>query len=162
MSDPNPLNNPELERLERRLSRVSWSPAPRERERLLFACGQAAGQAQMMRRVQGATAVAALLGCACVGLVAALVLHEKSPPVAGISPAPRSALRSAALLREQESPREAGDEVVDRNRQLTVAASFGEVLLAELPQKIVPPRQSSPKLAAEPVLTTAGPLPVEL
>jgi hypothetical protein len=162
MADPNPLNDPELERVERRLSRVTWSPTASERERLLYACGRAAGRAQMMRRVRSTTAVAALLGCTCVGLVTAFVLREKSPPVAGIGPAPRTAPQSPALFREEESPREAHEVVVDRNRQLTVAASFGEVALAERPQKIVPPRESSSKRAAEPILTTAGPLPVEL
>jgi hypothetical protein len=161
MVDDNPLNDPDLERLERRLRQATWSPTANERERLLYACGQAAGRAQMTRRVRKTTAVAALLACTCVGLVTALVMRDESQPVAGISPAPRTAPQSPASFREQESPREARD-VVDRNRQLTVAATFGELALAELPQNIVPPRESSSKRAVAPILTTAGPLPVEL
>jgi hypothetical protein len=162
MPDTNPLNDSELKELEMRLRRVPVSPPPRECERLLYACGQAAGRAQMMRRVRNTTAVAALLGCTCAGLVALVVVREKSPPLAGINPAPPTAPQSAVWVPEQESPREARDVLVDRNRQLTVGAGFGELALAELSQKIVPPRESSPRLAAEPVLTTAGPLPVEL
>ncbi len=162
MPDTNPLNDSELEELETRLRRVPVSPTPRECERLLYACGQAAGRAQMMRRVRNTTAVAALLGCTCAGLVAIVVVREKSPPLAGINPGPPAAPQSAVLLPEPESPREARDGLVDRNRQLTVAADFSELALAELPQKIVPTQESSSKLAAEPVLTTAGPPPVGL
>jgi hypothetical protein len=162
MSDLDPLNDSEFDELERRLTGIALSPTLRERERLLYACGQAAGRAQMMRRVRNTTTIAALLGCTCVGLVTALVLLEKSPPVAGISPPPRTASRPADGVREQESPNQSRDIVVDRNRQLTVAGGLRELVLAELPQKIIAPRESTAKLAAEPALTTAGPLPVEL
>jgi hypothetical protein len=160
MSDFNPLKDSEFDELEHRLTGIALSPTPQERARLLYKCGQAAGRAQMMRRVRNTSTIAALFGCTCVGLVAALVLLEKSPPIAGIGPTPRTASRPADGVGEPESPHPSRDTIVDRSRQLTVAASWRELALAELPQKSIS-RESSSKLAAEPALTTAGPLPTE-
>ncbi len=161
MSSFDPLNGTQLDEFEQRLNCIALTPTPRERERLLYECGQAAGRAQMKRRVRNSSIVAAVLACTCVGLVAALVLLEKAAPVAGFSPPPRTASRSVERFREQESPREPRDNVVDRNRQLTVAATSSDLALAELPQKSVS-RESTAKLDSEPTLTTAGPLPIEL
>lgn len=44
MPDFDPLNASELDELEKRLSRISLSPTQGESERLLYACGQAAGR----------------------------------------------------------------------------------------------------------------------
>lgn len=44
LNDSDPLNDSELDRLERQLSLVKLAPRPGQRERLLFACGQAAGR----------------------------------------------------------------------------------------------------------------------
>ena len=49
MADNSPLSDPELRHLERRLSELTLPPSRHERERLLYACGQAAGRAQMKR-----------------------------------------------------------------------------------------------------------------
>lgn len=161
MSDFEPLNDSEFDELEQRLTGIALSPTPHQRARLLYACGRAAGRAQMMRRVRSTSTIAALLGCTCVGLISALVLREKSPPVAATSPPPRTASRPAEGVGERESPHSSRDTIVDRSRQLTVAASWRQLALAELPQKNVS-RQPAAELAPEPALTTAGPLRVEL
>jgi hypothetical protein len=158
MSDPNPLNNPELERLERRLSRARWSPTPAERERLLYACGQAAGRAQMVRRVRGATAIATLLGCVCAGLGFALLQREQ-PPIAAVNPAPSNS--SADLVGAPQTdilPPDAPSKVTESQRpELRVSTNIAELALSDRG----PTSSSSPgaaTFAPESVLTVSGPL----
>jgi hypothetical protein len=158
MSDPNALNNPELERLERRLSRTTWSPTPAERERLLYACGEAAGRAQMMRRVRGAMAIAALLGCVCAGLGFALWQREQ-PPIAAVNPAPSNS--SADLVGAPQTdimPPDAPSKVTESQRaELRVSTNIAELASSDHG----PMSSSSPgaaTFAPESVLTVSGPL----
>jgi hypothetical protein len=164
MPDFDPLNASEVDELEKRLSGMSLSPTQRESERLLYACGQAAGRAQMVRRVRGARAVAALLGCTSAALLAALLLHENSPSVAAIDSTPRPVPQLAAVSTSTDGATARGtlSFASNQNRPLTVAAGFEELTLAELRPKIPTPHALSSKLPAAPVLSAAGPLPVEL
>jgi hypothetical protein len=50
----------------------------------------------------------------------------------------------------------------DQNRPLTVAAGFEELTLAELRPKMPTPHALSSRLPSVPILSVAGPLPVEL
>lgn len=68
MSETDPLNDPMLARLEQRLAATALLPTSGEREQLLYACGRAAGRAEIMRRARGMTAVAAVLVCVSLGL----------------------------------------------------------------------------------------------
>jgi hypothetical protein len=164
MPDLDPLNASELDELEKRLSGMSLSPTQRERERLLYACGQAAGRAQLMHRVRRATAVAAVLGCTSAALFAALVVHEKSPPVAAIDskpgPVPPKVVVSTST--EEVTTRRTPNFAGDQNRPLTVAAGFEELTLAEVPTKVAVPHQQSSRRPVEPVLTATGPPPIDL
>jgi hypothetical protein len=161
MPDPDPLNSSELRELERRLKSAPLSPTPRERERLLYACGQAAGRAQMMRRVRSATTIAALLGCTCASLFAALVLREQSPHRVITGNPARPVPEQAAVFREEVRLSESSDGAGSASRQLAVGR-FAELALAERPQKAPPSREPSAMIAVEPTLSAAGPLPVEL
>jgi len=164
MFDLDPLNASELDELEKRLRGMSLSPTQRERERLLYACGQAAGRAQLMRRVRGATALAVVLGCTSAALFAALVVREKSPPVVAIDSKPGPVLRKAVVststqeVTTHRTPNFAGHQ----NRPLTVAAGFEELTLAEVPIKVGAPREPLSRPPVEPVLTATGPPPIEL
>ena len=164
MPDLDPLNASELDELEKRLSGMSLSPTQRERERLLYACGQAAGRAQLMRRVWRATAVGAVLVCTSAALFAALVVREKSPPVAAIDskpgPVPPEVVVSTST--EEVTTRRTPNFAADQNRPLTVAAGFEELTLAEVPAKIGAPLEQSSRRPVEPVLTATGPPPIEL
>jgi hypothetical protein len=68
MSDDSFLNDPDLAELEQQLNAVQLSPSARQRERLLFSCGRAAGRAEMRRQVYASTAVAAVCLCLSLGL----------------------------------------------------------------------------------------------
>jgi hypothetical protein len=158
MPDLGPLNNPELERLERRLSRATWLPAPAERERLLYACGQAAGRAQMMRRVRGTTAIAALLGCVCAGLGFALVLREP-PTVAAVDPAPSHSSDDLGVASQIGglSNGESLEVMGSQTAELRVSTNIAELTLSDRG----PTTSSSPgtaTFAPESVLTVSGPL----
>jgi|HubBroStandDraft_2_1064218.scaffolds.fasta_scaffold185288_2 hypothetical protein len=164
MPDLDPLNASELDELEKRLSGMSLSPTQRGRERLLYACGEAAGRAQLMRRVRGATAVAAVLGCTSAALFAALVVREKSPPVAAIDskPGPEPSKVVISTSTEEVTTRRTPNFTGDQNRPLTVAAGFEELTLAEVPTTVAVPHQQSSRRPVEPVLTATGPPPIDL
>jgi hypothetical protein len=166
MPDPNPLNDPELERLERRLSRVTWSPTSAERERLLYACGQAAGRAQMLRPVRQATAVAALLACGCAGLGFALLSREQSP-MAAVKPLPAHPSEQSVTDRQRDLlPRETTEDAEDpasaRGRELSVSSNFADLALLERPQRTAESHGDVAKPGDEPILRAAGPLAAEL
>jgi hypothetical protein len=78
------LNDPELQRLEQELRGVAFSPAADHRERLMYACGHAAGRAEMKRRLRAMSAALVALVVASVGLSLQL-LKEKPSEVAGDS-----------------------------------------------------------------------------
>jgi hypothetical protein len=166
MFDPNPLNDPELERLERRLSRVTWSPTVAERERLLYACGQAAGRAQMLRPVRRATAVAALLACGCAGLGFALLQREQSP-LAAVKPVPtRPTEKSVPDPQRNFLPPERAEDtesaVSARRRELSVSANFADLALLERAPQAAESHGDVAKPGDEPILRAAGPLAAEL
>jgi|HubBroStandDraft_6_1064221.scaffolds.fasta_scaffold202826_2 hypothetical protein len=165
MPDPNPLNDPELERLERRLSRLTWLPTENDRERLLYACGHAAGRSQMLRRVRGMTAIVAMLACVCVGLGFALLRRDASP-VAVADPVPTQLPdKSVASPHRDVVSREAAEGTENpestRGRELSVS-SFGDLALLEQKPKTSQSHGDIPTSGIEPVLTAAGPLAVEL
>jgi hypothetical protein len=158
MADNSPLNDPELDRLERRLSRVTLSPSPGQRERLLYACGQAAGKAQMMRRLHAATALAVVLTCVSAGLCFALLTRDVSNAVV-LAPAVTPHLKEQRL-----DPRTnvLSDEQPERNntdgRQLTAATSSTQLLLSDREQTTKPSAVDAPPVVLKRVLTAAGPL----
>jgi hypothetical protein len=124
LNDPDPLNDPELDRLERQLSLVTLTPTPGQRERMLFACGQAAGRAQMMRRVRAATALAAVLACVSAGLGFALVARDGRRTVEPDQAASAHVEERRAEPQSNVAPRhELEPQSIDRD-QLTAATSF--------------------------------------
>jgi len=157
LNDPDPLNDPELDRLERQLSLVTLTPTPGQRERMLFACGQAAGRAQMMRRVRAATALAAVLACVSAGLCFALLTRDGSK-VAALDPA------AAPQLKEQLPepptdvlPREQPERNDAQEQQLTAATSFTQLLISDRQPTTRPSAVDPPHLVLKRVLTAAGP-----
>lgn len=72
MSDESPLDERELRDLEARLAGVPLSPTAADRERINYACGYAAGRAQMKRRARAATALA--VACATTSAVLGIML----------------------------------------------------------------------------------------
>jgi hypothetical protein len=166
MPDPNPLNDPELKRLERRLSRVTWSPTPAERERLLYACGQAAGRAQMMRPVRRAKAVAALLACACAGLGFVLLQRQQSP-MAAINPVPTHPSKKSVTDPQRDFlPRERAEDAESaasaRTHELSASANLADLALLERAPRIAESHGDIAKPGDQPVLRAGGPLAVEL
>jgi len=131
MADDNTLNDPELSRLERRLAATMPSPTSAERDRLLYGCGQAAGRAQMRRRLHATTAVGAFFACASVGL-GYLSLANVGPktaalPQSGASRPDERTLKSAAntaLRSEPENPNDFG-------RQMTASWTFEQLVNSE-------------------------------
>ncbi len=85
MSDITPLNDPELNHLEQRLTAVKLVPTSRQRERLLYSCGHAAGRAQVRRRVRVMSAATVMLACICAGL-SFLLLTDTSPKTNVLDP----------------------------------------------------------------------------
>jgi hypothetical protein len=157
MADNSPLNDPELDRLERQLRLVTLSPTPRQRERLLYACGQAAGRAQMLRRVRAATALAAVLACVSAGLCVALLNRDRSK-VAALDPATTTQLKEQLPdPRMDVLPREQPERNNTQGRQLTAATSFTQLQISDRQQTNRPSAVDVPHLALNRVLTAAGP-----
>ena len=80
MSDITPLNDPDLQDLERRLTDVTLVPNSPRREHLLYACGKAAGRAEMGRHVRRMYVVAGSLTCVSAALSAAVFINDAVPP----------------------------------------------------------------------------------
>jgi hypothetical protein len=156
MADSSPLNDPELDRLERRLSLMTLSPTPSQRERLLYACGQAAGRAQMMRRVHAATALAVMLTCVSAGLCFALLTR------AGSKAASRDPAVTAYFEQQLPHPRtnvlrrEEPERNNTQGQQLTAATSFTQLLISDRQQTTRPSAVDAPHLVLNRVLTAAG------
>lgn len=106
MSDFESMNDPELEQLERLLQSAAPTPAPGERERMLYACGLAAGRAETGRRARLATAAAAVLGCVALSL--AVMLWVREP--AGMTTPEANGLKNIAKS-ETPSLRQTGETV---------------------------------------------------
>jgi hypothetical protein len=159
MHDHNPLNDLDLERLELRLSGATWSPKPAQRERWLYACGQAAGRAQMRRRLRGAISVAALLGCVCVGLTCVLLQADRAP-VAAVNPM-AAPLATGFIPAQRTDPLpldEPAEAVADSRRELRVSASLAELASSDVFARTPASEVERTPAVAEPVLTVAGPL----
>jgi hypothetical protein len=156
MADNSPLNDPELDRLERRLSLVTLSPTPSQRARLLYACGQTAGRAQMMRRVHAATALAVVLTCVSAGFCFALLTRDGS----------KAASRDPAVTAHLEEqvpdphanvlPREGPERNKTQRQQLTAATRFTQLLISDRQQTTKPSVVDAPNLVSKRVLTAAG------
>ena len=163
MADNSPLNDPELLHLERRLSELTLPPSLHERERLLYACGQAAGRAQMKRRVQAATAVAIILLSVSLGLGFSLLTHGGSQTVA---------VKDALASSPHVSLTAPGTEVApvdERTRsdcpagQLTATPSFDQLAALEQAHTVSPQTAAALDVAPQRILTAAGSvLPDEL
>jgi hypothetical protein len=163
MADSSPLDDLErdrleLDRLERRLSLVTLSPTPGQRERLLYACGHAAGRAQMMRRVRAATALAGVLACVSAGLCFALLAHDGTK-TAALDPAATPRLEKQLLdPRTNVLPREQPERNTADGQQLTAATSFTQLLISDREQTAKPSTVDAPNLVSKRILTVAGPL----
>jgi hypothetical protein len=159
MPDPHPLNNSELERLEHRLGRVTLSPAPAERERLLYACGHAAGRAQMMRRVRGATAIAGLFGCVSAGLGLTLLQREQAP-VAAVNQVPSQS--PADLVAAPQTNNLRSDESLQVTRgprpELSVSTNFAELAWSDREPTNSASQAKGATFAPESVLSVSGPV----
>ena len=156
MSDVIPLNDPDLNDLEQRLSAVMLSPASHQRERLLYACGHAAGRAQMRRRLRVVSLATAMLTCLSAGL-SFLLLMDTSPKTNVLDPtrAPvveeeRTDSRTNLLIGEQQKSGQ------NRGRRLTVGTSFEQFLLFDRPQKTEPLNTAPPSLSPKQVLTVTS------
>jgi hypothetical protein len=161
MSDENILNDPELTRLERQLAAVTLSPTPAQRERLLYACGQAAGRAHMRRRVQALTAIAGVLACVSVGLgISLLAHHGPEMTVVGTAITPRvdeqppdRAIDSSAGEKPQEK--------ADRDDELTAAWSWERLANSDRLRTTGTLQANAGPQFSKSILKAAGPLPTE-
>jgi hypothetical protein len=163
MADNNPLSDPELRHLERRLSELALPPSRHERERLLYACGQAAGRAQMKRRVQAATAVAAICLFVSLGLGFTLLTRGGSQTAAvesTLAPVPR--VFPAVPITEVPPV----DEPTRSDRaggQLTATSSFQQLIAFDQPHTVRPRSVAVPDVPPQRILTAADSvLPDEL
>ena len=156
MSEINPLNDPELNDLEQRLTAVMLAPTSHQRERLLYACGHAAGRAQVMRRVRVMSAATVMLACISAGL-SFLLLTDTSPKTKVMDPtgAPvvegeRTDLRINLLIGEQQKFGQ------NRGWHLSAGTSFDQLLIFEKLRKAEPLNTASPGLSSKRVLTVAS------
>ncbi|MGD9857960.1 MAG: hypothetical protein AB7U20_23695 [Planctomycetaceae bacterium] len=134
ISDIGSMNDPELQDLERRLKAVSLSPNPPARERLLYACGRAAGRAEVGRRLRAMYVAAASLACVSAGLFLVLLSGPDSP-----ADRPNQTPRSV-VERQPESVRmnhriQEPDEVEQGGRgRLTVGSKYEELMAIDQAQ----------------------------
>jgi hypothetical protein len=159
MADNSPLNDPELSRLEQRLKSVTLCPTPRQREQLLYACGQAVGRAQMRRRVQAAAALTVLLTCVSASLSFMLFTRD----------VPRAAPRDAALWPHLEGqwspertdvlPRAEAERDEAQGPRLTASTSLSQLLAFDREHKAGTFHAAPLALASKRILTIAGPFP---
>lgn len=124
MADGNPLNDSQLSQLERRLRTLELPPTNRQRGQLLYACGKAAGRAEIKRRLRAATAVAVMCFCTSAALSFVLLTRGGVQTAARERPTqPPSVHRPGEErkdLRAPEPPRSDSDG----DRQLTTASDF--------------------------------------
>ncbi len=158
MHDHEPLNDPELGQLERRLGRATWSPTPAQRERWLYACGQAAGRAQMRRRLRGAISVAAVLGCVCVGLSCALWQADRAPVAVNPVPSPPSTNLTPVRQTNPLPFDEPEEAVAGLRRELRVSATLAELASSDDLARTSASDVHRTPVVAERVLSAAGPL----
>jgi hypothetical protein len=163
MADNSPLSDPELRHLERRLSDLALPPTRHERERLLYACGQAAGRAQMKRRLHVATAVATICLFVSLGLGFTLLTRDGSQTVvveSTLAPVPHV----SPAVRMTEAP--PGDERTRADRpggQLTATSSFQQLIAFEQTHTVRPRSAAAMDVPPQRILTAAdSALPDEL
>lgn len=156
MSDGSPLNDPELIKLEQRLTGLALPPSGRQRDRLLYSCGQAAGRAQLRRRLRALTAVTALLTCLSAGLGYLLLTHTAPQP------AVPDLAQSPAIEEEPADPRtdvfegDVPNSRVPHNTHLSAATSFEQLLIYDQQQRIEPLNGDAPAELSKRVLTAGS------
>ena len=156
MSDITPLNDPELNHLEQRLTDVKLVPTSRQRERLLYSCGHAAGRAQVRRQVRVTSAATIMLAFISAGL-SFLLLTDRSPQTNVLDPTvppvvegDRTDLRTNLLMSEQQKFGQ------DRGWHLNAGSSLDQLLLSERLRKTEPVNAALPGLSSQRVLTAAS------
>jgi hypothetical protein len=162
MADNSHLSDPELRHLEQRLSDLALPPTRHERERLLYACGQAAGRAQMKRRLHVATAIAAICLSVSLGLGFTLLTRAGSQTAmveSTLAPVPHV---SPAVPMSEAPPIDERTRSDRPGAQLTATSSFDQLLAFEQPHTIGP-RSAAMDVPPQRILTAAGSaLPYEL
>jgi hypothetical protein len=157
MFDNQPLDDFELTRLERHLSNVDLSPPRHQRERLLYACGRAAGLAEMRRRVRAATATAVVVVAASAVLCLVLVTTRGATTtdiVQNASVSPKHSVGSPPRLVQ----RERFDSSDKRDEQLTVSAGFAQSTVWEAERRDTQHHAIQPTADPRPMLTVASAL----
>ncbi len=76
MSDFESINDLELQELEQRLVHLELPPSDRQRQQLMYSCGQAAGRTELRRQVRTLATVAATLACVSIGLTSYVALSH--------------------------------------------------------------------------------------
>jgi hypothetical protein len=158
MFDNESVNEFELGCLERQLSHIALSPPRRQREQLLYACGRAAGRAEMRRRVRAATATAALFAATSTALFLVAVT-ERAPTSTVVvrDTAASSPWDSAGSLASvvQRPPDPASD---GRGRQLTASTRVTELMSWDTEGAVASHPTGEPIPGPKPMLTVAGAL----
>jgi hypothetical protein len=154
------LNDTELELIERQLQSVALSPTSQQRERMLYACGHAAGRAQMKRRTQTATALAIALTAVSAGLGFVLIngagFHRDSQDAAALSGGGQEVAPPSNNNEDNRLPSPQREWNGGRTNELTAASSFNELLLSDQEPSVWPPVSDPSQLVLKPVLTAAG------
>jgi|HubBroStandDraft_6_1064221.scaffolds.fasta_scaffold160599_2 hypothetical protein len=134
MAENNFVNDPELSQLERRLMAVAIAPEAHNRDRLLYACGEAAGRARMRRRVQAATAVAVTCLCVSAGLSFVLIARSGEHEAEQQQAARPNSNEELDAFKAQRPRFEQLDPDGRRPTDLTAAMSFQQFLAFNAPQ----------------------------
>jgi hypothetical protein len=157
MFDDQPMNDFDVNCLERQLSNIDLSPSRPQRERLLYACGRAAGLAEMRRRLRTATATAFVFVATSAALCLVLMM-ERAPHTTTV------ARTTAPTRRHSAGPpasvvRRLPDVASDgRDRQLTASTRFTEFTTWDAERRVASRRSAEPGKGPMPVLTVAGAL----
>jgi hypothetical protein len=134
MSDITPLNDPELQNLERRLTAVRLSPNASRREHLLYACGRAAGRAEIERRLRRMYVVAASLTCVSAALSVAVFLIHAVPPRPPAPGAEAVVERRPGEVHDDIPLRSRTEAVDEGPRHLTAGTTYEQFLTLDREQ----------------------------
>jgi hypothetical protein len=163
MADDSPLSDPELCHLERRLTELALPPTRHERERLLYACGQAAGRAQMKRRVQASTTVAAICLSVSLGLGFKLLTRGDSQTAAVEGSLASGTQTLQVAPRTEVRPVDEQGPANNSGRQLTATSSIEQLAALDQAHTLMPQTATAPYVPPQRILTAADSvLPDEL
>jgi hypothetical protein len=163
MADISPLGEPELRDLERRLTELALPPSRHERERLLYACGQAAGRAQMQRRVRAAISFAALCLAVSFGLGLTLLARGGSQTAAVENAFAQTTHASPAAPSIEWTSIDERARAERSDNELTATSGFQQLIASEKARTFKPQAAAIPHIPSQRILTAAdSSLPDEL